>query len=338
MFRRLPTVNPRQFQRFADTALILIFLIVLTGAGVRLTGSGLGCPDWPKCHGSLTPPLNTHSWIEFGNRLVSALVGLVAAAAGLVAWRRRPFRRDLALIGLTLPLGVLAQGTLGAFTVIYHLRPGFVMAHFGLSMILLIGAVALAWRARYEPGERPRLNDKLTVYGARALAVVGAWAIFLGTIATASGPHSGGHGTGDSIDRLDWKGIETLDWAIHWHGRFANLLGICTVIGYFVARRRGGSEGLKRALLYTGILILVQGAVGGLQYWQRLPAELVWIHVVLSATTWIALLYVVAVAGSPRLDAPQDGKDLVAVGLDDVQIEREPVLLGERGEKPKQIR
>ena len=334
---RLPTVDERQFVRLADIALVLIFLIVLTGAGVRLTGSGLGCPDWPKCHGSVIPPLDSHAWIEFGNRLVSALVGLVAAVAGLAAWRRRPFRRDLALIGLTLPIGCLAQGALGAFTVIYELRPGFVMGHFGLSLFLLVGAAALAWRARYAPGERPRLHDKLTVYGARALLVLGGWAIFVGTIATAHGPHSGGRGTGDSVDRLQWRGIDSLEWAIHWHGRFANLLGICTVIGFFIARRRGASRELLRALVFTGVLIAVQGAVGLLQYWERLPAELVWVHVALAAGTWLALLYVVAVAGAPRSDAPQDDQDLVPVGVQQLEVEREPVLVAKGDEQPREV-
>ena len=145
MLRRLPTIAPRAYQRIAELALVALTLIVFTGAAVRLTGSGLGCPDWPKCYGGVAPPLETHAWIEFGNRMFSGLVGLAAVAAGALAWRRRPFRRDLALLGALLPLGVVGQAVLGGFTVRNHLAPGFVMGHFALSMLILIAAAALAW-------------------------------------------------------------------------------------------------------------------------------------------------------------------------------------------------
>src|SRR5919206_619343 len=153
--RRLPLVTPQQYSRVAFWALLLLMGIVMTGAGVRLTGSGLGCPDWPKCYGGIAPPLKTHAVIEFGNRMLSGLVGVTAAAAGLLAWRRRPFRRDLAAVGVLLPLGVVGQAVLGGFTVKHHLAPGFVMGHFALSMVILVAAVSLAWRARHEPGSRP---------------------------------------------------------------------------------------------------------------------------------------------------------------------------------------
>src|SRR3954449_3929414 len=169
MLRRLPTLTPAAYQRVAEIALGALTLIVFTGAAVRLTGSGLGCPDWPKCYGGIAPPLQTHAWIEFGNRMLSGLVGLAAVAAGLLAFRRRPFRRDLAVLGVLLPLGVVSQAVLGGFTVRNHLAPGFVMAHFALSMLILIAAATLVWLARYEPGERPRSNDRVSVWAVRAL-------------------------------------------------------------------------------------------------------------------------------------------------------------------------
>ena len=135
-------VTPIQYRRVAYATLAALTLIVLTGAAVRLTGSGLGCPDWPKCGGSALPPLSTHALIEFGNRVASGLVGIVTVIAAVLAFTRRPFRRDLALLALTLPLGVLAQAVLGGVTVDEKLAPGFVMAHFSLSMIILIAAVA----------------------------------------------------------------------------------------------------------------------------------------------------------------------------------------------------
>src|SRR5215210_7460479 len=155
------TLTPLQYRHVAEIALVFLTLIVLTGAAVRLTGSGLGCPDWPKCYGRVAPPLETHAVIEFGNRMLSGLVGLAAVAAGLLGWRRRPFRRDLAVLGTLLPLGVVGQAVLGGFTVRNHLAPGFVMGHFALSTLILIAAAALAWRARHEPGERPPATDRV---------------------------------------------------------------------------------------------------------------------------------------------------------------------------------
>jgi len=291
------TVTPERYRRVTEVALAALTLIVLTGAAVRLSGSGLGCPDWPKCYGRVAPPLETHAWIEFGNRLLSGVVGVAAAAAGVLAWRRRPFRLDLALIGAFLPLGVLGQAVLGGFTVRFHLAPGFVMGHYALSMIILVAAVALAWRARSEPGERPRRTDRFVVWGTRALLGLGAVTIFAGTAATAAGPHAGGAGTGDTVDRLEWRGIETLDWAIKQHGRLATLLGVAAVALWWLVRRRGADAGVRRALTVVCALLAAQGLVGGVQYLLELPAEIVWLHVALAALTWLALLWSVAQAG-----------------------------------------
>src|SRR4051794_31683200 len=172
MRRRLP-LTPRASARLATIALVALGVIVLTGAGVRLTGSGLGCPDWPKCFGSVVAPLKTHAVIEYGNRLISGLVGLVAFGAFVGAFLRTPRRRDLIWISALLPLGIVAQAVLGGFTVRNHLAPGYVMAHFGLSMLILIAAVTLAWRARHELGERPRAHDRLTTWLVRALLPIG---------------------------------------------------------------------------------------------------------------------------------------------------------------------
>ena len=291
------TVTATQYRQIAELALVFLTLIVFTGAAVRLSGSGLGCPDWPRCYGKVAPPLETHAVIEFGNRLLSGLVGLVAVAAGALAWRRRPFRRDLALIGLLLPLGVLGQAVLGGFTVRNHLAPGFVMGHYALSMLILIAAAALAWRARYEPGERPRSNDRLAVWSVRGLLAFGALTIFVGTAATAAGPHAGGAGTGDEIDRLEWKGAATLDWTIQQHGRIATVLGIAAVAVWLLLWRRDADREVRRALTVTCVLLAAQGAVGGLQYNLELPAELVWLHVALAACLWLALLWATAAAG-----------------------------------------
>src|SRR5215218_11115832 len=281
MLRRLPTLTPAAYQRVAEIALAALTLIVFTGAAVRLTGSGLGCPDWPKCYGGVAPPLETHAWIEYGNRMISGVVALAAVAAGALAWRRRPFRRDLAVLGVLLPLGVVSQAVLGGFTVRNHLAPGFVMGHFALSMLVLVAAVALAWRARYEPGERPRSLDRVSVWAVRALLPLGALAIFFGTAATAAGPHAGGAGTGDQIDRLEWKGVATLDWTIHQHGRIATVLGLAVVGVYVWLRRRRAPADVLRPVAVAAVLVAAQGAVGGIQYALEVPAEIVWVHVAL---------------------------------------------------------
>ena len=311
--RRL-TLTPAQYRQVAELALVFLTLIVFTGAAVRLSGSGLGCPDWPKCYGKVAPPLETHAVIEFGNRLLSGVVGIVAAAAGLLAFRRRPFRRDLAVIGLLLPLGVLGQAVLGGFTVRNHLAPGFVMGHYALSMLILIAAVALTWRARWEPGERPRATDRLAVWSVRALLALGAVVIFVGTAATAAGPHAGGAGTGDEIDRLEWKGADTLDWAIQQHGRIATVLGLAAVAVWFMLRRRDAEPQARRAMTVTCVLLAAQGLVGAIQYNLELPAEIVWLHVALAACLWLALLWATAAVSSlePRGAAPVGAARAVA--------------------------
>jgi cytochrome c oxidase assembly protein subunit 15 len=291
------TLTPRQYRQVAELALAFLTLIVFTGAAVRLSGSGLGCPDWPKCYGKVAPPLETHAVIEYGNRILSGIVGLAAVAAGALAFRRRPFRRDLARIGMLLPLGVVGQAVLGGFTVRNHLAPGFVMGHYALSMLILIAAVALVWRARHEPGERKRSTDRLAVWPVRALLGLGALTIFVGTAATAAGPHAGGAGTGDEIDRLEWKGADTLDWAIHQHARIATVLGVAAVAVWFLLRRRDADPEARRAITLACLLLAAQGAVGGIQYQLELPAEIVWLHVALAASLWLSLLWATAAAG-----------------------------------------
>jgi cytochrome c oxidase assembly protein subunit 15 len=144
------TVTPRQYAYVAYAALVALTLIVLSGAAVRLTGSGLGCPDWPRCYGHAYPPLNTHAVIEFSNRMITVPVSIFAGAAWLLALRRRPYRRDLMWLGALLPLGVIGQAVLGGFTVRGALDYGWVMGHFALSMLILLAAAILAWRAGHE--------------------------------------------------------------------------------------------------------------------------------------------------------------------------------------------
>ena len=302
-------VTPEQYRRIAYITLAALTLIVLTGAAVRLTGSGLGCPDWPKCYGQALPPLSTHALIEFGNRALSGLVGVLTVVAAVLAFTRKPFRRDLAWLAISLPLGVVAQAVLGGFTVREHLAPGFVMAHFSLSMLVLIAAVALAWRSTYEPGARPRSNDRMTVWSVRALAPLGALTIVVGTAATAAGPHAGGS-PGQRIHRLHFKGNDTLTWVVHRHATIAALFGIAVIGVWLLRRRRGALQDSLEPLTVLGVLLAAQGLVGSVQYELRLPSDMVWVHVTLATLSWLAVLWSVAEVGTlvPRTEHAREGE------------------------------
>lgn len=294
-------LTPAQYRLVADVTLVALSLIVLTGAAVRLTGSGLGCPDWPKCYGNAYPPLSLHALIEFGNRALSGLVGVLTVAAVVLAATRRPYRRDLLMISLLLPLGVVAQAVLGGFTVREHLAPGFVMAHFSLSMLILVAAVALSWRARHAPGERPRSDQRLGVWAVRILAPLGALTIIAGTAATAAGPHAGGS-PGQRIHRLTFKGADTLQWVIHEHATIAAVFGVL-LIGVWLLRRRQGATGAAlEPLTVLGVLLAGQGLIGSVQYELRLPTDMVWVHVAMATLTWLVVLWGVVDAGrlTPR--------------------------------------
>jgi heme a synthase len=290
------TVTPRQFTYFAYVALAALTLIVLSGAAVRLTGSGLGCPHWPRCYGKVYPPLTTHALIEFSNRMITVPVSLAAGAAWLAAWRRRPYRRDLVWLGALLPLGVVGQAVLGGFTVRGQLDYGWVMGHFALSMLILAAATALAWRAAHEPGERPAGGDRLLVNGVRALMVLGGVTIVAGTAATAAGPHAGGS-PGQRINRLDFDGKATMDFVIHRHAELGLLFGLLAVGMWWLARQRGADPLLRRTLTWLCVLIALQGAVGLDQYETHLPTELVWVHVGLACACWLACLWATCAAG-----------------------------------------
>jgi heme a synthase len=290
------TVTPAQYRRVALISLVALSLIVLTGAAVRLTDSGLGCSNWPKCGGTPLPPLSSHALIEFGNRAISGVVGVITVIAAVLAFTRRPFRRDLAWLAVALPLGVLAQAVLGGFTVREHLAPGFVMGHFALSMVILIAAVALAWRSTYEPGSRPVSDDRVGVWAVRFLAPLGALTIFAGTAATAAGPHSGGV-TGQHVHRLHFKGASTLSWTVHQHATIAALFGVVVIAVWVLRRRRGAGQGELEPLTVLGVLLAAQGLVGSVQYELRLPTDIVWVHVTLATLSWLVVLWAVAAAG-----------------------------------------
>jgi cytochrome c oxidase assembly protein subunit 15 len=296
------SISPQLYATVALVALAALALIVLTGAAVRLTGSGLGCPDWPKCYGQTVPPLDTHAVIEFANRVFTGFVGFAVIAASVLAWFRKPFRWHLALFGALLPLGVIGQAVLGGEVVRHHLAPGLVMSHFILSMLLLDASFALAWCARYEPTDRRRSWDRLGVWAVRALIPLGQLTILAGTIATASSPHAGAH-AGQLVRRFDFEGAGTLEWVVQRHAAIATVFGLAAIGVWLLLRRPGGDARAAKPLAVVIGFLALQGVVGGVQWALELPTEIVWVHVALATTTWLAMLWAVATAGrlEPRL-------------------------------------
>jgi cytochrome c oxidase assembly protein subunit 15 len=289
-------VNERQFRLVTYVALAALTMIVFTGAAVRLSDSGLGCPTWPRCYGHIYPPVALHPLIEFGNRALSGFVGLITIVVAVLAFTRKPFRKDLAWLAMSLPLGVVCQAVLGGFTVREKLAPGFVMSHFLLSMVIVIFAVWLAWNATYDPGGRPRSTDRLLVWAVRLLAVLCALTLAAGTMATAAGPHSGGL-VGQHIKRLTFKGADTLEWAVNQHATIAAIFGVLTILVWMLKRKRVGQLDPLEPLTLMGVLIAAQGLIGAVQYELKLPAQMVWVHVVMATLTWVVTLWAVATEG-----------------------------------------
>jgi cytochrome c oxidase assembly protein subunit 15 len=309
------SISPERYFLVAAAALVALTVIVFTGAAVRVTGSGLGCPDWPQCYenGRLVAELNSHAWIEFGNRLFTSVVAITAGAAGLLAFFRKPFRRDLAVLGVLLPLGVVGQAVMGGLTVLYGLAPGWVMGHYLLSMAILVAAGALAWRARPAFERDEPAADRATAWAVWALFALGAVTIFVGTAATAAGPHAGGSGTGDVVHRFTFKGSTTANWLIDRHGTLAAALGVLAVATWWLARRRGADAGLRKRLTRICLLLAVQGVIGIVQFQLDLPSEIVWVHVALATLTWVGIVLASMQVGVPSR-APDTAGELSATG------------------------
>jgi len=294
--RQRIAISRRAYFVISAVALASLAMIVLTGAAVRLTASGLGCPDWPKCYGGTVPPSDINAFIEYGNRLFTGFVAIMVITASVLAFFRRPYRWHLALFGALLPLGVIAQAALGALVVRYHLAPALVMGHFILSMLLLDAGFALMWCSRYEPDERRRSSDRLGVWAVRGLMPLGQLTILAGTISTASGPHPGDH-DGQLVQRFDFMGADTLRWVVERHSILAAAFGVAAVAVWFILLRDGGERRAMRPLTVMIGLIALQAVVGGVQWALELPALLVWVHIAIATATWLAMLWSVAAAG-----------------------------------------
>jgi heme a synthase len=285
-----PPSSELRLRRIALVAVVTNVLIVVTGGAVRLTGSGLGCPEWPTCTaGSLVPVANTqiaglHQAIEFGNRLMSFVVLTVAVLALITALRSSPRRPDVVRLAALLPIGVLAQGVVGGITVLTGLHPLIVAAHFLLSMALIAAAVMLHYRVRAGTGPAEVMVAAPLRTVQRLLLAVVATVLTLGTLVTASGPHAGDAAT----PRL---GLDPrLISQFHADGVFL-LLGLTTAL-WFALRATGGPPGAQRATALLLGVSLAQGTIGYLQYFTGLPEILVGAHLLGACLVWIAALHV----------------------------------------------
>jgi cytochrome c oxidase assembly protein subunit 15 len=288
-------LSPVQYRRVTVVAAVLLAAIIVTGSAVRLTGSGLGCPDWPNCEpGRLTPyaASDFHAMVEFVNRMVTGLVSLAVAVAVLGSLVRTPRRRDLVLLSLGLVAGVIVQIVLGKLVVEKLLSPPWVMSHFLVSMVLLANALVLCRRAAQPDAAFARRAMPIVapsvVWMSRVLVVVAAAVVVTGTVVTGSGPHSGDvPGTSQRATRLDFH----IPDVVRIHGTAAMvLLGLVLVTLAFVART-GASRAVVNRLGVLLAVLVAQAGVGYAQYFNDIPALLVGIHVAGATALWAATLW-----------------------------------------------
>ncbi|MXV90563.1 MAG: heme A synthase [Acidimicrobiia bacterium] len=292
-------ISAATYRRITLLALLALIFIIITGGAVRLTGSGLGCSDWPTCEeNQFVPDLEYHAMVEFVNRAITGIVSVAVALAVLGALLRRPRRRDLIGLALGLVAGVAGQVVLGGLVVWYHLSPWLVIAHFLLSMVLVANAVVLHHRAGRPAGSgvpdgdalaggtRTRTAGNLT----RLLVVVAVLAIVTGTLLTGAGPHGGDA----DVERLQYD-IPSL---ARLHG---GAMALCAAValllwggaerGSFRLRRRGQRSARHAGAARAVVLVIgAQAAIGYLQYFTGVPPLLVGIHIAGAAALWTAVL------------------------------------------------
>ncbi len=283
--RRRFSISPDQSHRLNVLALALVALIVVTGGAVRLTGSGLGCSDWPECSvGHLTPALQFHGLVEFGNRLITVVLTIAVAASFLGSIFRAPRRRDLVYLSGGLVAGVLSQAVLGGIVVYTKLNPYLVMVHFIATMALLVDAVVLVHRDRldYRAGSGRLLVPRPLLRLYYALLALLTLVIAAGTATTGSGPHAGDASGQQVAKRIP---IALRDMA-ELHSSLAVLL-IGITIGLVVALHVADvPERVRRASRILIGVMVAQAAVGYTQYFTHLPALLVEVHL-LGATVLV---------------------------------------------------
>jgi cytochrome c oxidase assembly protein subunit 15 len=278
---RVPTWNLRALGsrewllRFGWASLVANCVLVVTGGAVRLTGSGLGCPTWPRCHGSSFTPhgeMNAHSAIEFGNRTLTFVLAAVAVATFVAAWQSG--RRELRWLAFGLGLAIPAQAVIGGITVLTDLNPWVVSFHLLSSLAIIVVAVGFLWRID-RPFPRPTPLAWATF--------VVAWAVlYLGTVVTGAGPHAG---DADSPR----NGLSSLQTA-QLHADLVFLLVGLTFALLLLDR--------TRAVVTLFVIEIGQGAIGFVQYFTHLPVVLVGFHMLGAALIAAAVSWVLLASGA----------------------------------------
>ncbi|OMH26330.1 heme A synthase [Tersicoccus phoenicis] len=277
--RHRPAVSPL-VRGLAIASLIAQIGIVVTGGTVRLTGSGLGCPTWPRCTDASfvnTPEMGVHGVIEFGNRLLTFVLAAVAVATLVAVWRLR--RREPMIFRLAVGLlaGIPAQAVIGGITVWMQLNPWVVALHFIVSAVMVVLATLLVKRTgRVRDAEhglsRPPTGAGRTLRQlAVAIAVFTGIAVYLGTIVTGTGPHAGDR----SAVRYPFD--PSLVTRLHAFPVYL-LVGALVVATVLAFRRPGVSARLRRALVFADVVAVLQAAIGFTQYFTGLPIVLVALH------------------------------------------------------------
>ena len=281
-------MSPERYRVVTVVALAMLIVIVVTGAAVRLTGSGLGCEDWPGCNDEKFVDVSSnHTAIEQVNRLFTGLVALAVIAAVLGSLWRVPRRRDLTWLSLGLVAGVVGQVILGGITVLVDLHPLAVQGHMLLSLVLVATAVVLVRRAGEPDDARQHVVASDAVRTLTwALATATAVAIVAGTVVTGAGPHAGD----EDVQRFDVD----ISAAARIHGTTVLIAVALAVVLAVCLQRSATDRQLLQGPLSSWIFIaLLQAAVGYVQYFNEVPALLVGIHVAGATVLWAMTVWLV---------------------------------------------
>lgn len=281
----------RSLEFWTRTTLVWLMAITVTGAAVRLTGSGLGCTDWPACSvNSELEEAGFHSAVEFGNRIVSGLAILPVIAAFLASRSSRP---DLLLWIRLLVVGFVGQVLLGMLVTRTELDPRVVLGHFLLSMVLIFGAAVLDHRARRTGGADTHVTSELGEVAVSRFPVQHAWAlvmltstvVFVGTLVTGSGPHTGSDGSGEAIPRLGFaiRDITRVHSVLVWVLIAALLAGLWHM--------RASTSFHRRWLTGLAAGAAAQGSIGYAQYFTGVPVLLVGLHIAGAVLFWTAVVW-----------------------------------------------
>jgi heme a synthase len=266
------------FRWFALASFISMIVIVLSGAAVRLTSSGLGCPDWPTCFkGRITAPWGIHHVIEYGNRMITLLLILVTVATFAAALLREVRRRDLIILSGMLIAGVVADAILGAFVVYSKLNPWLVSMHMLLSLSMVVIAAVLYHRSKYVygPGSRSDVRDRHFLVIARLLWIPFVVLVITGTMTTGSGPHAGA-----SQGQLVARRLPFAFSSAAWVHSLAAVLFIGLITGLlFAIWTKDSHSALRLGVRRLVLISLVQAAIGVTQYLTHVPPLLVELHV-----------------------------------------------------------